>query len=47
MTAAPQKLVTLQNADQAMTTKYIIDIIANAESNVENDIEKFPSKNIN
>merc|ERR1712062_430870 len=38
--------VTLQNVDQAMTTKYIIDIIANAESNVENNIEKFPSKNL-
>ena len=46
VTAAPQKLVTLQNVDQAMTTKYIIDFIANAESNVENNIEKFPSKNL-
>merc|ERR1712038_253236 len=46
VTAAPQKLVTLQNVDQAMTTKYIIDIITNNESNVENNIEKFPSKNL-
>ena len=46
VTVAPQKLVTLQNVDQAMTTKYIIDFIANAESNVENNIEKFPSKNL-
>ena len=42
VTAAPKKLVALQNVDQAMTTKYIID---HAESNVENAIEKFLSKN--
>jgi len=47
---APQELVTLQNVLQAPSTEYIINFIANAESNTKsnvedyNAIEQFPSE---
>merc|ERR1712062_928029 len=47
---APQELVTLQNVLQAPSTEYIINFIANAESNTKsnvedyNTIEHFPSE---
>jgi hypothetical protein len=36
---APQELVTLQNVLQAPPTEYIINFIANAESNNESNVE--------